>query len=141
MTERIAQSKRRLDLQLSSTFAELERAVAVVQAFLEEIRADEELAYRVVLLASEALTNAMKHGNKWQEEKLATLRLVAAERTIELTVTDEGSGLRLPVRDPLAEENLLDDHGRGLMFMHEMADEVHLTEGSNEVKLVFNWIG
>ena len=138
MIERIEQSDRRLEVRLSSTFAELERGVNLLQAFMAEIQADDDLAYRVVLLGSEVLTNAMKHGNKWHAKKVATMRLVVRKRTMELVVTDEGGGLHLSDRDALSEENLLADHGRGLLLMRELADEVYLEEGENTVRLIFN---
>ena len=139
MTDWADQSERKLELKLASTFAELERAVDLLQAFMQEIQANDDLAYRVVLLASEALTNAMKHGNKWQADKIATICLVVRKHRMELVVTDEGHGLQLPDRNPLAEKHLLDDHGRGLLFMREMADELHLEESKNSVRLVFNY--
>ena len=57
---------------------------------------------------------------------------------MELVVTDEGGGLHLSDRDALSEENLLADHGRGLLLMRELADEVYLEEGENTVRLIFN---
>ena len=129
-----------IDLQLSSTFEELERAVDELQLFVGNLsEAEEELGHRIVLLASEALNNAMEHGNKWQPEKKATLRLAVLESRIELEVTDEGPGVRLPKQDadPLLADNLLNDHGRGLLFMQEYADEVHVTDGASSIRLIF----
>ena len=133
MTERV------IEMQFPSTFKELERAVEKLQKYMGSLMTDEGLIYRVVLLASEALSNAMEHGNKWLPEKIATLRLAVNQHSIELEVADEGNGIRLPGHDgdPLAPENILKDRGRGLMFMSEMADEVHIEEGQSGLRLVF----
>ena len=69
-------SQKKLDLVLGSTFEELDCAVEALQEFIPTMELDDDLAYRVILLASEALTNAMEHGNQWDENKEATLSLI-----------------------------------------------------------------
>ena len=128
-----------LEMQLSSTFEELERAVVKLQAFVGDMRGiSEELADRIVLLASEAITNAMDHGNKWQPDKVATLCLTIHKDKVQLDVTDEGCGFKLPanITEALTPEKRMNDHGRGLLLMHEFADEVHLLSGTNRLRLV-----
>ncbi|MDE2730346.1 MAG: ATP-binding protein [Bacteroidota bacterium] len=128
---------RRIDMQLSSTFEELERAVKELQSAIGDL--EEDLGHRIVLLASEAITNAMEHGNNWQPERKARLSLVVSEHEVELEVADEGQGIRVPRKeaDPLRSKNRLKDHGRGLMLMREYADEVHVADGARTLRLVF----
>ncbi len=130
--------QKRLDLKLSSTFDELTRAVEALQDFVPSLDLDDDLAYRVILLASEALTNAIEHGNQWDEKKEATLSLVKEKGRIELTVTDEGEGIHWTQRDPLEEKNRLADRGRGQYFMRKMADEVHIDQENCRLSLVFH---
>ncbi|MCY4170487.1 MAG: ATP-binding protein [Bacteroidetes bacterium] len=130
--------QKRLDLKLASTFDELERAIEALQDFIPTLELDEDLAYRVILLASEALTNAIEHGNKWNQKKEATLSLVKQDRRIELIVTDEGDGLHWTHKNPLEEKNRLSHRGRGQYFMREMADEVHIDEDHCKLRLVFH---
>lgn len=127
-----------LQLELASTFDNLERAVDETGRFLRELNADEETAYRVVLLVSEAVTNGMKHGNGWDASKMVRLRVTAAEERIECTVSDEGDGFDPSmVGDPLEEVNILSSGGRGLYFMRSMADEMHVECGGSRLRLVF----
>ena len=133
-------TENQIELRLASTFEEMERGVERLQSFLSQLDKDEEdLSYRIILLASEAITNAMEHGNNWQVEKLATVRLTIGHKLIRLEVADEGGGIRLPGKDedPLLPENMLNDSGRGVMFMYEYADEVHVNEGDSQLSLVF----
>ncbi len=129
--------QKKLELELSSTFKDLDNAVEALQDFVPTLNLDENLAYRVILLASEALTNAMEHGNKWDEEKKTILYLGKEEDQIELTVTDEGDGIFWTERDPLTEANRLADHGRGQYFMRTMADEVHVESHGRRIRLIF----
>jgi len=130
--------QRRLSLKLFSTFDELERAIEVLQDFIPTLELEDDLAYRVILLASEALTNAIEHGNKWDEKKEATLDLIMEDDCIELVVTDEGEGLHWTHKDPLEEKHLLSVSGRGQYFMKKMADEVHIDEEHGKISLMFH---
>ncbi len=127
----------KLDLTIASTFDDLDRAVEELQDFIPKLDLEDDLAYRVLLLASEALTNAIEHGNLWDEAKEATLLLTRENQRIELIVSDEGKGIHWAKRDPLSKKNRLADHGRGQYFMQQMADEVHIDEKSCTVRLVF----
>ncbi len=129
--------KEKLDLRIASTFDDLDRAVEELQDFIPKLNLDDDLSYRVLLLASEALTNAIEHGNLWDEKKEATLLLVKEKQRIELIVSDEGRGIHWTMRDPLSKKNRLADHGRGQYFMQQMADEVHIDEKDCTVRLVF----
>ncbi len=127
-----------LQLELESTFENVERAVDEVARFLCELSADEDTVYRVTLLVSEAVTNAMKHGNGWDASKSVGLQLKAGNERIECTVSDEGEGFDLAaVEDPLEEGNILRSCGRGLYFMQSMADEMHIEHGGRRLRLVF----
>lgn len=129
--------QKKLELKLSSTFKNLDDAVEALQDFVPTLDLDDDLAYRVILLASEALTNAMEHGNQWDETKEATLHLVKEEDRVELTVSDEGDGIYWTQRDPLTEANRLADHGRGQYFMRTMANEVHVEQQGRRLRLIF----
>ena len=130
--------QKKLELKLPSSFKNLDNAVEALQDFVPTLDLDDNLAYRVILLASEALTNAMEHGNQWDEKKEATLHLVKERDRIELIVTDEGHGIDWTQRDPLTEANRLADHGRGQYFMRTMADEVHVEQQGRKLRLIFH---
>ena len=92
----------------------------------------------MILLASEALTNAIEHGNRWDKNKEVTFCLIKRHKSIELVVTDEGEELHWTHRDPLEEKNQLSERGHGGFFMKKMADEVHIDEGHCQLRLVFH---
>ena len=123
---------------LPSTFENLERMVEETEAFLQRHGEDEDMVYRVTLLTSEAVTNAMEHGNKYDPQKTVTLNVVLGPEQIELIVEDEGEGFDpSSATNPLTPDHLMDDRGRGLFFMKQMADEVHPEKGGRRLRLVF----
>ena len=124
---------------LASNQASIERIVSETEAFLEERVRDEDLAYRIVLLTVEAVTNAIEHGNRFDSTKQVRFRMEAVDRRIEVAVEDEGEGFNPTTSaDPLACENLLQEGGRGLLFMQSMADEVLFENDGRKVRLIFH---
>lgn len=128
-----------MEMILDSDLASIERVVDEMEAFLGPRVSDEELAYRVVLLATEAVTNAIEHGNKFDVDKRVYFHIHIASRRIELAVEDEGHGFDPEkTADPRASENLLREGGRGILFMESMADEVRFENGGRKVRLIFH---
>jgi len=87
----------------------------------------------------ESLTNAIIHGNKENPEKKVTVVYVRDEGSVRLSVADEGDGYAEEVlRDPLAQENLLSESGRGVFLMRRMFDKVYFNDTRNVIHLVLN---
>ena len=134
-----AAATKTLHRELPSAFEHLEAIVEESQAFMDDVTDDDELAYRVTLLVSEAVTNAMEHGNQFDAAKTVIVDLAAFADRIELRVEDEGAGFEeAAVADPLAEGQLLEDRGRGLFLMQEFADEVHVEHGGRRLRLILH---
>ena len=124
---------------LASDRASIERIVSETEAFLQERVRDEELAYNIVLLTVEAVTNAIEHGNRFDAAKQIHFRMEAVGQRIEVAVEDEGEGFNPTTSaDPRACENLLQEGGRGLLFMQSMADEVLFENNGRKVRLIFH---
>ena len=128
-----------LDIECSSEFEHLDEIVDQSEAFLASQITDDELAYKVVLLLSEAVTNAIEHGNKSDASKMVTVNLTVGKKKISIVVEDEGEGFdQSEVDNPIEGANLLNDGGRGLFFIGEMADDYKLENGGRTVRIVFN---
>lgn len=128
-----------VEMVLETDFSSVERIVNEIGQFLESRVSDENLAYRIVLLATEAVTNAIEHGNKMDASKNVFFRLDVEEGRIEVTVEDQGSGFD-PTKtdDPTESEHLFREGGRGLLFMKEMADDVRFEKEGRLVRLIFH---
>jgi serine/threonine-protein kinase RsbW len=71
------------------------------------------------------VANAVKHGNKFAEEKTVDLTLARTAEGFEITVRDYGSGFEVAdIPDPTDAANLLKTHGRGILFMRSFMDVV-----------------
>ncbi len=132
-------SSNTLEMVLETDFSSVERIVDDVGGFLEGRVPDEDLAYRVLLLATEAVTNAIEHGNKMDASKKVFFRLEVLKDRVEIAVEDEGAGFD-PAKtdDPTESEHLFREGGRGLLFMEEMADVVQFEKDGRLVRLIFH---
>lgn len=95
------------------------------------IRAEIEIAAR------EALANAVIHGNRRDRSKRVFLRAYGGPSFgLAVFVRDEGAGFDpRAVPDPRDEDRLHLTHGRGLLLMSALLDDVAFRRGGREVVL------
>src|SRR5246127_2457108 len=90
--------------------------------------------HAVELALREALSNAVLHGNRLDAHKLVHVRCrCKVGEGISLVVSDQGQGFDASsVPDPVAVENLLAEHGRGIHVMKLAMDAVSFEQrGAN----------
>jgi serine/threonine-protein kinase RsbW len=91
----------------------------------------------VELALREALNNAVVHGNRLDARKLVHVRCrCKVGDGISIAVSDQGQGFDASsVPDPVAGENLLAEHGRGIHVMKWAMDEVSFEQRGAEVRM------
>ncbi|ARA92311.1 MAG: ATP-binding protein [Bacteroidetes bacterium] len=138
MKKVVSDAHRRLHLELPSDVTLLDQVVDETEAFIRPY-VDDEAAYRIVLLTTEAVTNAIEHGNQTDPDKMVQVDLRVRDRQIDLRVRDEGPGFDpSKLKNPVAPDHVLDEGGRGIFLMHAMADEVYFEDGGRCVRMVFH---
>jgi serine/threonine-protein kinase RsbW len=116
----------------------LDSFVEQLDAYLSTRFDDSQFVYRVLLLASEAVTNGIKHGNRRDASKFVDVQVTVNERRIEVVVEDEGQGFDpTVVDDPLAEESRLRPCGRGIFLIRSMADDYEYELGGRRLRMAF----
>jgi len=91
----------------------------------------------VELALREALNNAVVHGNRLDARKLVHVPCRCRfGKGISITVSDQGQGFDAgSVPDPVAVENLLAEHGRGIHLIKLAMDEVSFGQRGAEVHM------
>ncbi|MGI9034868.1 MAG: ATP-binding protein [Pyrinomonadaceae bacterium] len=85
----------------------------------------------------EAFVNAVKHGNKFDAQKLVRITADISTQEARFTVEDEGEGFDVnSIPDPRNPENLFKTSGRGVLIIHNVMDEVKYNERGNRVEMV-----
>lgn len=116
--------------------------IRMIESFIdnskEKFHLDEDLYGNIMIAVTEAVNNAIKHGNKSNSEKNVTLTLTLTENEIKFKVEDQGPGFDYhDLPDPTAPENLEKPSGRGIFLMKHLADEVSFQEKGRVVELSF----
>jgi len=89
--------------------------------------ADESIIADIAISVSEVVNNAMLHGNKSSTDKVVTVEIKRDDKSVSITVSDEGEGFNPDeIADPLAEENLLKEVGRGIFVVKSLMDKVEI---------------
>lgn len=100
----------------------------------------EEELHKISMAVRETVVNAVVHGNRYSSHKHVHVQVSREADAMTVTVADEGNGFDLAsLPDPLAEENLLHQSGRGILLIRAFVDEFNmrrLTPAGTEVKLV-----
>jgi serine/threonine-protein kinase RsbW len=85
----------------------------------------------------EAFVNAIKHGNKYDPNKLIRVLADVSPAEARFTIEDEGEGFDINnIPDPLDPENLFKTSGRGVLFIHNIMDEVTYNARGNQLTMV-----
>lgn len=114
-----------------------------LENFVDKLRSwagfNKELYDNILLVLSEAVANALVHGNKRDPEKKVkvTARLNRGE-LLKIDIKDEGEGFDpsgLP--DPLEDENLLKAGGRGVFIIKQYAEHAEYSEDGTRLTLHF----
>ena len=83
----------------------------------------EELAYHINLVLTEAIANAMLHGNEEDPGKEVHISISLHCERLNIKVFDQGAGFDM---DSLATPKLdeFDEHGRGIFIIRSLMDKV-----------------
>ena len=98
------------------------KSLRLVEPMLKEIKQkfyiSDELYYNLVITVTEAVNNAIIHGNKFDINKHVLVRVDCNNEVLKVSVKDQGSGFNLDnVNNPLLPENLLKESGRGIFII------------------------
>jgi serine/threonine-protein kinase RsbW len=94
-------------------------------------------AFAIKLALEEALTNAIRHGNRLDPAKKVRVSATVTPQKAEIVIEDEGVGFRRhEVPDPTLDENLERCSGRGILLIESYMNEVKWSRGGRRLKMV-----
>ncbi len=125
---------------LDSTLDSVEVAEKAVLQAAVDIGFGEDELHQLGMAVRESMVNAVVHGNRYNTRKKVHVSITQAPDRLTIIIADEGDGFDLTsVPDPLAEDNLLRQSGRGLLLMRAFVDEFQVRRGEpngTEVRMV-----
>lgn len=132
---------RQIKYLLKTSIFEVDNLSNYLDEALKDVKIPAEKYNNILLALTEAVNNAIVHGNKNDIHKQIQLEFIITDSFIKVIVTDEGEGFDLNnVPDPTLPENILNEHGRGIYIMKHFVDElsVEKTNKGNSLILKIN---
>ena len=116
-----------IQAKLDSTLDSVDQAEAMVRKTAVEIGFRDDDLHDIGMAVREAMVNAVVHGNRYNLKKKVHLSIGREPERLSIRIRDEGEGFELnDLPDPLAEENLLRQSGRGLLLIQAFVDEFQM---------------
>lgn len=126
------------EMEFSSVPENINLIEVLVEELKVELKLSEEAEANILVSLSEAVNNAIYHGNKSDPEKTVRISVEKLETELIFTIEDQGAGFNFStVRDPTAIENLDQPTGRGIFLMRNLADKVEYFSEGRKVMITF----
>jgi len=132
-------SSQQEELKLSSDPKNVARVETFVERLAKKYAISPNVYGNVLISLTEAVTNAITHGNGSDSTKSVLLRFDHKPNSLAFVVSDQGPGFdfeNLP--DPTSPENLLRIGGRGVFLMKQLSDGVKFYNDGRTVEITFN---
>lgn len=127
-----------ISIQIPSIIENIRMIESFIDNAKERFHLDENLYGNIMIAVTEAVNNAIKHGNNGNSSKNVFLSLTLNDNLLKFVVKDEGAGFNYnDLPDPTAPENLEKPGGRGIFLMKHLSDEVEFLEKGKVVALSF----
>mgnify|MGYP001435511185 CR=1 FL=1 len=98
-----------------------------VEGILRGWGTDESVIADIAISVSELVNNAIVHGGRVNPEQQISIEVTRSDSAAQIRVSDQGQGFDPDqVSDPLAEENLLKEVGRGIFIVRSLMDSVDI---------------
>ena len=107
-----------------------------VEGLLEDYGLDKSLIADIAISVTEAVVNAIIHGNKSILEKVVIVTVNKTKAGIEITVVDQGEGFDAEnIDNPIDDDNLLKEVGRGIFIVKSLMDDVKIVPSATGTKI------
>jgi serine/threonine-protein kinase RsbW len=120
-------------ITMDSRLENIDRAAVITKDFLYE-KGLNELSFSTCLVLREALTNAVRHANKYDLSKIIFYLVQLKKNEIKITIEDQGSGFDWQKALKRKYENS-SEHGRGFEIMKTYFTSVEFNKKGTIISL------
>lgn len=116
--------------------------ILLIESFVDKLCTQhamtEEQHFNLLLVLTEAVNNAIIHGNQSDPNKMVHVLVMEQQNSFVLYVEDEGKGFNPQcVPDPTSPQYKELPNGRGLYLIQQLAEEVHYHNNGQQVEIHF----
>ncbi|MFP5470022.1 MAG: ATP-binding protein [Bacteroidia bacterium] len=126
-------------IQINSKTENITLVEKLIDEVCEEHKVNEDYYGNILIAITEAVNNAILHGNKNNPDKLVKIHVeTVSNKHLSFKISDQGKGFDYDgLPDPTDPENLEKPNGRGVFLMKNLADEVKFFDNGTTVELKF----
>ncbi len=111
------------------SFGSAPKNIVKVEKFLKkvnhEVHLDEIQMHKLMVSLTEAVNNAIVHGNRSDQKKKVVVVCEILPGWLLFLVNDEGAGFSAEkIKNPLSKRNMMKESGRGIFLMRTLMDKV-----------------
>jgi serine/threonine-protein kinase RsbW len=137
LVENVADLLENIEFELPSTVSLMHIVLDYLMKRVEKLGVIKPEESNLFVALDEAFVNAVKHGNKFDSNKLVRINATVSKEEAKFTVEDEGEGFDVKsIPDPLDPQNLFKTSGRGVLFIYNIMDEVSYNDRGNRLTMV-----
>ena len=130
--------EKQIMLKLTSHPRNIKHVETFVKKVAKTYQIGTEVYGNILISITEAVNNAIIHGNKSDENKTVRIQLKRVKDSLAFRISDEGKGFDpKSVPDPTCPENILKCGGRGVFLMQELSDSVRYYNNGSTVEIKF----
>ncbi len=120
----------------SKSICQLEQFIGVVAT---QYQISQDKYPDILISLTEAVNNAIIHGNKEDQNKYVEIELNKTTQGISFVISDQGVGFNpQAIPDPTRPENIGCCGGRGVFLMKQLADRVEYRDNGRKVEIHFS---
>lgn len=126
-------------LSIPSSFSSINQVETLIDEVCDKLQVKEDYYGNVLIAVTEAVNNAIIHGNKLKNDLVVDVHVGDKETDFCFNVKDSGEGFdfkNLP--DPTAPENIEKENGRGIYLMRSLAESVEFDDSGRSVSIYFS---
>ncbi len=123
------------EVKVIHSYEEVDRVCFSILRELDRCGYPNSFFYWTKLCIYEMVSNALRHGNRYDPAKSVTILYRVDYNAFSISVLDEGDGFDYTcIPDPRKGERLYKPNGRGLFIVRHYMDEVEFNEKGNRIK-------
>ncbi|HBR58498.1 MAG TPA: hypothetical protein DEA22_13680 [Blastocatellia bacterium] len=127
----------KIEFEIPSAITPMQSILDYLMKRVEKVGVIRPEKSNLFVALDEAFVNAVKHGNKFNAQKLVKISAEISSQQARFTIEDEGEGFDMnAIPDPLDPENLFKSSGRGVLFIYNIMDEVQYNERGNQLTMI-----
>lgn len=125
-------------IEIASSLSNITKVEALIDRVCDELGLNEDFYGNILIAVTEAVNNAIVHGNQSVESKQVTIEVDHEGTNLTFNVIDTGVGFDFQnLLDPTAPENIEKPDGRGIFLMKNLSDDVNFDLNGSKVSITF----